>query len=121
MLRGPATHNGVLGSPARMRVERYLKGHRPRVVRINTALTIESDAIAVREDGIEPRAGQRWKIYTRSRHQPFDTSICLGSTRVMESPTLALWRAFPVRANPRPIVPLGEGMLIEPRTGFRNG
>ncbi|HSC04010.1 MAG TPA: hypothetical protein VLC49_11845 [Solirubrobacteraceae bacterium] len=34
---------------------------------------------------------------------------------------LDLWRAFPVGANPRPIVPLGEGMVLDPRTGFPSG
>ncbi|MGN6871027.1 MAG: hypothetical protein ACTHMY_21755 [Solirubrobacteraceae bacterium] len=120
MLPGPATQAGVLASPARMRVERYLKGHGPRVVRVNTAVTIESDATGIEEDGIEPRAGQRWKIYTQSRRQPFDTSICLGNTRLVASPALALWRAFPVQATPRPIVPLGEGLVLDPATGFHN-
>jgi hypothetical protein len=31
---------------------------------------------------------------------------------------LGLWRAFPVGAKPRPIVPLGERLVIDPRTGF---
>lgn len=121
MLPGPSTRLGprrVLGSPARMRVERYLKGHGPRVVRVDTAVTIESNATRVQEDGIEPRAGERWKIYTQSRSQPFDTSICAGSTRVVTSPALTLWRAFPVQTRPRPIVPLGEGLVLDPASGF---
>src|SRR5690348_8692448 len=118
MLPGPATQDGVLGSPARMRVERYLKGHGPRVVRVDTALRIEPGGITGGSEGIFPRAGERWKIYTGSRRQPFATSICGGSSRVMSSPALALWRAFPVQAHPRPIVPLGGGMVIDPSTGF---
>jgi hypothetical protein len=121
MLPGPMTRYGarvVLGSPARMRVERYVKGAGPRIVRVDTAVTVESDAIGIAEDGILPRAGQRWKIYTRSRRQPFDTSTCDGSTRVVASPALALWRAFPVQAKPRPIVPLGEGVVLDPTNGF---
>jgi len=114
MLPGPTAEAGVLGSPARMRVERYLKGHGPRIVRVETALRIEPGGIAGGSEGILPKAGQRWKIYTDSRRQPFATSVCSGSTRVVESPALALWRAFPVTANPRPIVPLGEGMVLDP-------
>jgi hypothetical protein len=37
------------------------------------------------------------------------------------SPALALWRAFPVRATPRPIVPLGEGIVVGPSSGFHTG
>jgi hypothetical protein len=85
MLPGPTALVGgrrVLGSPARMRVERYLKGHGPMTVAVDTAVTIERRGIRGNEDGIEPQAGQRWKIYTASRRQPFDTSICAGSRRV---------------------------------------
>jgi hypothetical protein len=78
MLPGPATRFGVLRSPARIRVDRYLKGHGPRIVKVDTAVT---DATTIVEDGISPRAGQRWKIYTSSRRQPFQTSICAGSGR----------------------------------------
>jgi hypothetical protein len=76
----------VLTSPARMRVERYLKGHGPRTVRVDTAVSTTRSGIAVVEDGTEPRAGQRWKIYTDSRRQPFATSICGGSRRVTLTP-----------------------------------
>jgi len=31
---------------------------------------------------------------------------------------LNLWRDFPVQANPRPIVPLGEGIVLDPSGGF---
>ncbi len=129
-LPGPTAHYGqrpVLASPARMRVERYLKGHGPRIVRVYTAVTIEgSSSIAVGEDGIDPSAGERWKIYADSRRQPFNTSICSGSTRVSSGTApasggraaLALWRAFPVHADPRPIVPLGEGLVLDPASGF---
>ena len=85
MLPGPTVRVGsrrVLGSPARMRVTRYLKGHGPRTVKVDTAVTIEPGGISGNEDGIEPQAGQRWKIYTPSSRQPFATSICAGSARV---------------------------------------
>jgi len=34
---------------------------------------------------------------------------------------LGLWRSFPVGASPRPIVPLGEGVVLDPATGFHTG
>lgn len=82
MLPGPRMR-GVLTSAARMRVERYLKGSGPAAVSVSTALTINGNSITIAEDGIEPRPGERWRIYTQSRAQPFDTSICLGSVRLM--------------------------------------
>lgn len=84
-LPGPTTRLGgrrVLGSPARIRVERYLKGHGPRTVTVDTAVRIGARGVTVSEDGIEPGPGQRWQIYTSSRRQPFQTSICAGSRRV---------------------------------------
>jgi hypothetical protein len=131
MLPGAVAHVGgrsVLASPARMRVGRYLKGQGPRSVTVRTAVSIEGGAITVTEDGIEPQAGQRWEIYTDSQGEPFDTSICAGSARVAPRPqrspgaaALALWRRFPVDAKPRPIVPLGEGVVLAPSSGFGAG
>jgi hypothetical protein len=123
MLPGPSTSLGrrdLLGSPASVRVLRYLKGGGPRTVRVTTALTITNRGVTEAEDGIEPQLGEIWKIYTDSRHQPFDTSICGGSTRLASSVRVALnlWSAFPVHAKPRPVVPLGEGVVLDPRTGF---
>ena len=68
-----------------MRVERYLKGHGPRTVTVETAATITGQGIRFAEDGIEPRAGERWKIYTVSRRRPFATSMCAGSAPVRVS------------------------------------
>jgi hypothetical protein len=34
---------------------------------------------------------------------------------------LALWSGFPVQAKPRPIIPLGEGVVVAPGTGFPDG
>lgn len=123
MLPGPSTSldgRGVLGSPATVRVLRYLKGSGPRTVKVTTAVTITTNGDTVAEDGIEPRVGEVWRIYTTSHHQPFDTSICGGSTRILSAVAVALelWSGFPVQAKPRPIVPLGEGVVLDPRTGF---
>jgi hypothetical protein len=121
MLPGPSTALGrrqVLGSPATVRVLRYLKGSGPRTVRVTTAVTITSKGVTVAEDGIEPQVGEIWKIYTGSRRPPFDASICGGSTRIKSAVAVALglWSGFPVQATPRPIVP--EGVVLDPRTGF---
>jgi hypothetical protein len=66
----------VLVSPARVHVMRYLKGHGPGVVSVTTGVTYQN---VVNEDGIEPLAGQHWKIYTQSPRMPYQTSICDGT------------------------------------------
>jgi hypothetical protein len=82
MLRGPIVGPGrraVLSSPARVRVIRYLKGSGPRVVRVQTAARRVRGGVIYNSEGIEPRAGERWRIFTDSRRQPFDTTVCSGS------------------------------------------
>jgi hypothetical protein len=84
MLSGPTVRldgRGVLTSPARMRVARYLKGTGPSVVTVRTGVSKSGNRVTVTEDAIEPAAGQRWRIYSNSRHQPLETSICAGSRR----------------------------------------
>jgi hypothetical protein len=79
---GPTAHvdgRNVLISPARFRVLRYIKGHGPANLRVYTAVPANG---VVSEDGIEPRAGESWRIYTSSRHGPYNTNICLGSRQV---------------------------------------
>jgi hypothetical protein len=61
-----------------MRVRRYLKGGGPSVVRVQTGV-VGPGSFA--EDGIEPAAGERWTIYTRSRAAPYETGVCEGSHR----------------------------------------
>jgi hypothetical protein len=101
---------------------RYLKGGGPRTVRVRTAVTITGRGITVAEDGIEPRVGEVWRIYTTSRRQPLETSICAGSRRIRSAVRVALglWRGFPVSARPRPIVALAEGQVLAPIPGFPN-
>jgi len=80
MLPGPTVKLGgqqVLLSPARVRVTRYLKGTGPATVTVTTAISHTSDT--ANAEGIQPQAGQRWTIYTSSRHMPYQTSICDGS------------------------------------------
>jgi len=79
MLSGPTAMVGgqsVLVSPARMRVTWYLKGHGPRVVKVQTRV---QNGNVVKRRGIEPQAGQQWVIFTQSRHLPYWTTICAGS------------------------------------------
>ena len=85
MLSGPtagSTPPGVLSSPARVRVTRYLKGHGPSLVRVKTAMTRTSSGVVVDAEGIEPVAGQRWRIYAVRSAEPFATSVCDGSHRL---------------------------------------
>ncbi len=47
-------------------------------------------------------------------------AAALGPAHVASArAALALWSGFPVRANPRPIIPLGEGLVLAPASGFR--
>jgi hypothetical protein len=82
MLRGPAGRQGVLFSPARIKVARYLKGHGPRILRVQTAIRRTATGIAGNDAGIEPAGGQRWLIYASRSRQPLATSICAGSRRL---------------------------------------
>ena len=84
---GPTAHldgRNVLISPARFRVERYIKGDGPTKLRVFTAVRANG---AVAEDGIEPQAGESWRIYTTSKHGPYDTNICLGSRQLRSHPS----------------------------------
>ncbi|MFL5824549.1 MAG: hypothetical protein ACJ764_14030 [Solirubrobacteraceae bacterium] len=86
MLSGPSTPKdgrGELLSPARVRVTRYLKSHGPSTVRVQTGISRTDDGSYVgNSEGIYPRAGQHWKIYSRSTHRPYATSVCDGSRQV---------------------------------------
>lgn len=78
----PGTH-GILASPARVRVQRYLKGSGAAVATVQTAIkTINTESVEVTEDGIRPRAGERWRIYASTASEPFSTPICLRSRRL---------------------------------------
>lgn len=82
MLAGPTVVLGgthVLASPARVRVTRYLKGDGPRTVEVQTAGRRSATGLTVDAEGIEPRVGQRWRIYSDRARQPFPTTVCGGS------------------------------------------
>lgn len=85
MLSGATSSHadGILTSPARVRVERYLKGSGPARVSVQTAIrAVNSRTVRVTEDGIRPRASEHWRIYASTASEPYATSICLGSHRL---------------------------------------
>jgi hypothetical protein len=85
MLAGATVGAGghrVLSSPARVTVSRYLKGHGPRIVRVQTAVTATSNGVTENSEGIFPRVGERWRIFTDRSRQPLPTSDCNGSRRL---------------------------------------
>ena len=95
MLSGPTALVGgqrALSSPARVRVIGYLKGHGPAVVRVDTGSAAGAGGIVISEDGIEPVAGQDWRIYSDTSRQPFTTSICAGSRRLRGSGAVPVTR-----------------------------
>jgi hypothetical protein len=85
MITGPTVRMGgtsVLASPARVLVMRYLKGHGPGTVGVQTADTSSGTEVTVDAEGIEPRAGQWWRIFSDRSRPPFPTSICAGSRQI---------------------------------------
>jgi hypothetical protein len=85
MLTGPTVGMGrtrVLASPARVLVMRYLKGRGPGTASVQTADTSSGTGVAVDAEGIEPQAGQWWRIFSDRSRPPFPTSICAGSRRI---------------------------------------
>jgi hypothetical protein len=81
MLTGPTVPGtgGVLASPARMRVDHYVKGGGPSVVSVNTGVAAAGGAQSATEDGIQPHAGEHWQILASNTSQPYGTSLCAGS------------------------------------------
>lgn len=88
MLPGATAHTGsgdILTSPAKARVIHYLKGTGPSLVTIDTGISKDANGVSGNEDGIEPKAGQRWRIYSGTQTMPYQTSICMGSVLVSGS------------------------------------
>jgi hypothetical protein len=77
-----ADDHRVLSSPARVVVIRYLKGHGPRIVRVQTGVTATSNGVTENSEGILPMAGERWRIFTDRSRQPLPTSDCNGSRQL---------------------------------------
>ena len=80
-LDGPATEDGFLVSPARFRVLRYLKSRGPRVVRVTTAVSRQSNGTyAYLSESVLARAGEPWRIYGRRNGRGvIIASPCSGS------------------------------------------
>ena len=81
MLPGAHDDSGLLTSPAKVRVVRYLKGHGPAVVTVETGVTTNDDGTAVNAEGVQAKAGERWTIYARSASMPYQTDVCSGSAQ----------------------------------------
>lgn len=93
-LSGPRTA-GLLHSPARMAVLRYLKGRGPRVLRAQTGIdpSLGGDYLGVSTGGTNAGPGQRWRLFI---HLPRDRrrvrrgevvvpNLC-GGTRMLRNP-----------------------------------
>lgn len=76
---GDRADAGVLLSPVRFQVARYLKGSGPGVTAVKTGVRERmSTSISIR-----PVAGEAWRIYAyRSSGGKLDTSLCTGSARL---------------------------------------
>lgn len=74
--------SGILLSPARIHVTRYLKGHGPAVVTVKTGYTREGGGGIINGEGVTPKTGEHWMIYATSARRPYATSVCGGSHRV---------------------------------------
>ncbi|MFL5864897.1 MAG: hypothetical protein ACJ780_29740 [Solirubrobacteraceae bacterium] len=113
-----APRSRTLLSPARFRVLRYLKGHGSRVVEVETAVsaTMHSGAYGVVEDGIQPRAGERWLIYgQRSGGRSIATGLCGGSRRLHAAAQRQISGSRHRYHRPGTIVndDIGEGILTQ--------
>lgn len=65
-----------------MRVTHYLKGRGPATVSIVTGAARAGAGTHISEDGIAPRAGERWEILSSSTREPLAASVCLGSHEI---------------------------------------
>lgn len=92
MLPGPTVPGtgGVLASPARVRVDHYVKGTGPSVASVETGVTAAGGAQSATEDGIQPHAGEHWQLFTSNSSQPYATSLCAGSRPWHIGPRLPL-------------------------------
>jgi hypothetical protein len=93
-LPGPAAQNGIgLLSPASFRVVAYDQGQGPGDIKVQTALTENAGSLVGLEDGINPRAGQTWRLWgTFGADGVLQTSICSPSTLIVagSAPTVAV-------------------------------
>ncbi len=81
---GPTAEDGVLVSPAALEVRRYVKGEGPAVVKVTTR---ELGGGSVGAEGIDPKAGETWRVYAERRGEVLATSVCEGSHRLRRRPS----------------------------------
>ena len=93
---GPVARNGLgLLSPATFKVVAYEQGTGPQEIKVRTALTEDPGGLAAMSDGVNPMAGQTWRLWgTLGADGVLQTSVCMGSTLagVQQSPSLAAGR-----------------------------
>ena len=79
---GPVARNGLgLLSPATFKVVAYEQGTGPQEIKVRTALTEDPGGLAAMSDGVNPMAGQTWRLWgTLGADGVLQTSVCLGST-----------------------------------------
>lgn len=93
---GPLAQNGVgLLSPASFRVVAYDQGSGPREIKVQTALTTGSSGLVAMSEGVNPLAGQTWRLWGAvAPDGSLQTSVCAGSTLAgaQRAPTLSAGR-----------------------------
>ena len=96
---GPLAPNGIgLLSPATFRVVAYDQGTGPGELKVQTALTNGSGGLAAVSEGVNPMAGQTWRLWgTIGADGVLQTSVCAGSTLMVaqQAPTLTTSRRAP--------------------------
>ena len=75
------------GSPARLRVVRYIKGSGPSEVNVATGVARRADGVITgTAEGIAPVPGERWRIYSHGWvGDVLATSSCTGSRRLKKT------------------------------------
>ena len=78
---GPAEASGVLSTPARFSVIKYLKGSGPSVVSVAGGPTAEGGGtVLLTSAGVEVRSGEEWVVYAKGEPaSTVETSICYGT------------------------------------------
>jgi len=85
---GPLAQSGIgLLSPAGFHVIAYDQGQGPSEIKVQTALTKDAAGLVAAEDGVNPIAGQTWRLWgTLGADGVLQTSTCLGSTLMVSGP-----------------------------------
>ena len=89
---GPVAQNGIgLLSPASFRVVASDQGQGPAEIKVQTAIAKSDSGLVVAEDGVNPRAGQTWRLWgTLGADGVLQTSTCLGSSLMLHTQTPAV-------------------------------